>query len=114
MAALATVQDYVTEARNLLQDTVAPYRYEDAGILSALNFAILDGSRLRPDLFMGSATLQSFSAVNTDVVNIDPMYRVAFLYYICGHAQLRDEEDTQDARANQFRSKFSAILLTLA
>jgi hypothetical protein len=111
--ALDTVQNYVTAARGLLQDKVAPYRYEDSDLLEGLNFAMLDAKKLRPDLFRG-LTLQSFSTVDTTAVVIDEMYRVAFVYYIVGHAQLRDEEDDQDNRANQFRAKFSALLLSLA
>ena len=49
--ALDTVQDYVSAARVLLQDTVAPYRYSDADMIAELNLAILEAKRVRPDLF---------------------------------------------------------------
>lgn len=110
MAALSTVQDYVTAARVLLQDTVAPYRYSDAELTAGLNFAILDARRIRPDLFLSLSALESFSTVNTTTVTIDEQYRVAFLYYIVGHAQLRDDEAEQDARAGAFLTRFSKIL----
>jgi hypothetical protein len=44
---------------------------------------------------------------------MDPMYRVSLLYYICGQAQLRDDENTQDARASVFLNKFVAQMLTI-
>ena len=113
MAALATVTDYFTDARVLLQDTVAPYRYDDPSLLSALNAAFLDASRLRPDLFMNKA-VPSYSAVDTTAVDVPMQYRTAFLYYVIGRAQLRDEEVTQDARASAFLSKFTAQLLSLS
>ena len=34
---LDTVEDYITDARTLLLDTIAPYRYDDASLLVALN-----------------------------------------------------------------------------
>jgi len=46
-------------------------------------------------------------------VPIDPQVRVAFVYYICGMAQLRDEENTQDARSAMFLNKFVSQLLTI-
>lgn len=114
MSALATVADYVREARTLLQDVVAPYRYTDPELVSALNMGVLAARRARPDLFLNVTTLPSFSAVDATAFAMDEMYRVAFVYYIVGHAQLRDEEDTQDARASAFLGKFTAQLLTLA
>jgi hypothetical protein len=114
MPALATVQDYVTEARRLLQDQTSPYRYPDDDLVSALNLGILTARRLRPDLFLNVSPLPSFSAVDTTVFTMDEQYRVAFIYFIVGHAQLRDEEDTQDNRAAAFIGKFTTQLVTLA
>lgn len=113
--ALDTVQDYVNSARVLLQDTVAPYRYPDADLLEALNQGILEARKLRPDLFLGRFdNLPDFSAVDTTAVNLDAQYRVAFVYYMVGSAQLRDAEEGQDSRAASFLAQFSAKLLTLS
>ena len=112
MAALATVADYVSEARVLLQDTVAPYRYADSELVSGLNFALMEARKQRIDLFIGQ-TSQSFTVVNTTAVAMDEMYRTAILYYICGHAQLRDDENTTDQRAEAFFNMSRAKLLTL-
>jgi hypothetical protein len=49
---LETVADYVDDARVLLLDQVQPYRYDDTSLLTALNVALLEGRRLRADLFV--------------------------------------------------------------
>jgi hypothetical protein len=115
--ALSTVQDYVDRARVLLQDQVAPYRYQDTELVAAIGLAILEMRRLRPDIVKTffRTTLPEFSTSSmTTAVPIDPQYRVAILYYVCGHAQLRDDENTQDSRATVFLNKFVAQLLSIA
>jgi hypothetical protein len=116
--ALDTVQDYIDRARVLLLDTYAAgYRYSDDELVQALNMGILEARRIRPDLFKAyfRTNLPSYSATSkTTAVVIDPMFRVAFLYYICGQAQLRDDENVQDGRASVFLNKFTAQLLQVA
>jgi hypothetical protein len=122
MAALETVQAYLDRARTLLQDKLAPYRYSDDEYVQALNLAVLEVRRLRPDLmrdfFRAENGLPEYfstpAAKLTEKVAIDPMYRVAVLYYLCGHIQLQDEEDVTDARAAGFINKFNQHLLSLS
>lgn len=112
--ALDTVADYIHDARVLLQDEVAPYRYSDAQIVTALNYAFMEARRLRPDLmksFFNSSMPTYTASSSSTAVAVDPQYRVAFLYYICGMVQLRDDEATQDARASGFMNKFTSSLL---
>ncbi|HEY7824292.1 MAG TPA: hypothetical protein VIG24_15730 [Acidimicrobiia bacterium] len=114
--ALDTVQDYLDRARVLLLDQVEPYRYPDVDLVEALNMGILEARRLRPELLSGyfRTTLPDFSTADTTAaVPIDQMYRVAFVYYICGHAHLRDDEITQDSRAASFLNLFTAKMLTI-
>jgi hypothetical protein len=114
--ALDTVADYVRDARVLLQDTVADYRYSDSELVEALNLGLLEIRRLRPELvrsyFRTSLPTYSSTAMSTAVL-MDYQYRVPLLYYICGHAQLRDDENTQDARATIFLNKFTAQMLAI-
>jgi len=115
MAALNTVADYIADARVLLQDQAAPYRYEDTELVENLNLAFLEVRRLRPDILFAylNSTLPTFSTYSpTTAVPMDVQYRVSLLYYICGQAQLRDEETTQDARATVFLQMFHAQLLS--
>lgn len=113
MATLDTVQKVITECRVLLQDTVAPYRYAENELIEALNIAVLEARRLRPELFLnGFSSLPSYSA-GTDAFSIDPMYRPSFIYYVAGRAQLRDDEPSQDQRATVLMNKFIAQLLSI-
>lgn len=115
--ALDTVADYVAEARVLLQDLVETYRYSDAELVSALNMGILTARRLRADLFLESTSLPSFAEADiaaSTAFDMDEQYRVPFVYFIVGYAQLRDEEDTQDARASAFIGKFTSQLAMLS
>lgn len=114
--ALDTVQDYVDRARVLLLDQIEPYRYETADLVEALNMGILEARRLRPDLLKSyfRSSLPDFSAAAMgDSVPIDPQYRVAFVYYICGNAQLRDDENNQDSRSAAFLNKFVAQMTNI-
>jgi hypothetical protein len=116
-AQFATVQDYVNYSRVLLQDQVGPtFRYPDGDLISALNIAILESRRLRPDLWIGVATLPAYTTPSdtTPVTGIDPQYQMAFVYYITGITQLRDEEFTEDQRATVFLNKFFSMLTTMA
>lgn len=114
--ALDTVQDYIDRARVLLLDEVEPYRYPTADLVDNLNMGILEARRLRPDVlyaYLRTALPEFTIGALADPVPIDPQYRVAFVYYICGHAQLRDDENTQDSRAVTFLNKFTSQFLTL-
>lgn len=115
--ALDTVQDYVDRARTLLLDTYAgSYRYSTDDLVEALNMGILEARRLRPDILQSyfRTTLPDFNTSNMNAtVPIDPQYRVAFVYYICGQAQLRDDENVQDSRAVTFLNKFTSQMLTI-
>ena len=114
MTTLLTVADYVDAARSLLQDTVnAPYRYPTADLVRALNMAMLEARKLRPDLFITNPTVPDYVNADVTVVAMDQMYRVPVLEYIVGMAQLRDEEDTQDQRAAIFFGLFTSKMLGL-
>lgn len=114
MAALDTVADYLAKARTLLLDQVAPYRYADVDLVASLNQGIQESRRLRPDMWIGmarGAALPTYDAgTQTAAVQFDPQYRMGLVYYICGQAQLTDQEDTQDQRALSFLGKFNTML----
>lgn len=111
---LNTVTDYITDARVLLLDSVAPYRYDNPSLLTAFNVALLEGRRLRADLFVFNdrqgGAVPAYSAVDTTPVPIEPQFRLAFLHGLCGHALQRDQEDVQDTRAIAFLNVMSNIL----
>lgn len=116
MAALDTVQDYLDRSRVLLQDTVVPYRYSDEELVGNLNEAMMLARMKRPDLFLTSlrsdVTEYSTASLATSVV-MDQQYKLAFVLYMVGFAQLRDEEGTQDQRALALTDKFTQQLMTV-
>jgi hypothetical protein len=115
MAILSTVEDYVREARVILQDTLATgsgYRYSDAELISALNMGLEQAHKLRRDLFLRYEETPFYAVLSATEVDIDAGYRRALLFFMVGHAQLRDEEETTDARASAFLTAFTAQLTT--
>jgi hypothetical protein len=109
---LETVSDYITDVRTLILDKTKPYRYDDDSLLTAFNLSLLDGRRLRPDLFVfrHDAKVPFYTTVSSEEVCIEPQFRKAFVYGTAAHALARDEEDIQDARSVSFMGTFSSIL----
>ncbi len=113
MSALDTVADYISDARTLLQDTIAPYRYDDPSLLVGLNVALLEARRVRADLFVFREhdKVPHFDTVNTKPVHFEHPFRLALVYGLCGHALARDQEDVQDARSASFMRIFYEMLI---
>jgi hypothetical protein len=115
-SALETVGAYVLEARHLLQDEVVPYRYPDQDLVDALNIGLAEARRLRPDLFLPGMVVPFYTTLTADTAKIVPVelsFRSAFVYYLVGRMQLRDDESTTDARAASLLNKFAGQLLTV-
>lgn len=116
MARLETVGQYLAESRRLLQDEVTPYRYPDADMVEALSICLMEVRRLRPDLLLPRFEIQDIDPATftpDDPVAFEPMYRPSIVYYIVGRMQLRDDENTQDARAASLLNKFVSNMLTI-
>ena len=109
---LETVTDYITDARTLLQDTIQPYRYSDNELLVALNVSLLEGRRIRADLFVfcNGGSVPTFKVNDGSTVPIEDQFRLAFLHGMVGHAIERDQEDLQDERAVWFINVMGNIL----
>lgn len=113
---LETIDDYIEDGRVLLQDTIAPYRYTDASLVTAMNVTLLEGRRIRPDLFVyhrwpDGRQVQSLQGKDGTVVEMEDQFRLAFLHGMVAHALERDQEDVQDERATTFMGIFNGILL---
>ncbi len=110
---LNTVESLVADVRTLLLDVVQPYRYEDTELLVALNTALLEGRRLRADLFVTrwGSNVPFYGAVSGDEFCVEAQFRLAFVFGVCAHALLRDDEDVQDQRASTFLARFHDILI---
>jgi len=110
--ALSTVSDYASAARLLLQDETLPYRFSDGNLAFALSAALGEARRLRSDLFLGVASVPTYTIVDSTTVTMDERYRMALVYYVAGWVQLVDDEDTQDSRALAFLGKFTSELVS--
>lgn len=110
---LQTVSGYIRDVRTLLLDRTQPYRYGDDSLLVAFNMALLEGRRLRPDLFVyrNGVHVPQYQAVNDENVPIEDQFRLAFVYGTAAHALARDQEDVQDARSNSFMGVMHDILI---
>jgi len=110
-----TVADYVADARTQLQDLVPDYRYDDASLLVALNAALLEARRIKPELFVYNwevgGQVQAFTAIDDTYVDIEPQFRLAIVHGLIGHALERDQEDYQDQRATAFLALFTQGLV---
>ena len=116
-SALETVGAYILEARHLLQDEIVPYRYPDQDLIDALNIGLAEARRLRPDLFLPAYAVPYFTSLSVDTAKVVPIelpFRSAFVYYVVGRMQLRDDESTTDARAASLLNKFVGQLLQVA
>lgn len=109
--ALETVADLVDTARVLLQDRVEPFRYETGQLVVALNIALQDARRIRPDIFVPKFEIPVYSSADMNaVIQFPDFYKSALLYFVVGFAQLRDQEDTSDQRAGVLIAKFATEL----
>ena len=111
-----TYSQVIERARRILQDEDATnYRYSDQSLLDAVNDALLEVRRVRPDLFIST----SFTVVDvlpgqeaSAQIPIDDMYFQSLVYLTTGYQMLRDDEFSVDSRAVNLLNKGTAQLLT--
>lgn len=114
-SALETVKDYIDDARVLLLDQTAPYRYGDPSLLTAFNIALMEAQRLRADLFMLHYDSEApfFPQIDTTPFKFERPFRLAIVMGTVSHAIARDQEDVQDQRAATFLQAMHDILVGL-
>ncbi|CAB4143954.1 hypothetical protein UFOVP470_6 [uncultured Caudovirales phage] len=106
------VSDVLAQARELLQDKVSPYRYSDDSLFYAINEAIFEARRLRPDLFVGRLRISiERVGAGTDAFPLDDMYFSSTVNYVVGRAEMRDDEFANDKRAALLHSAFYTALV---
>jgi hypothetical protein len=109
-----TIDDIITNARDLLQDTDSDsYRYSDARLLRAINNAFADTKRLRPDLLtINDSEIPSYTTTTSDEdFPLDGMYVPAFIDYVVGYVEMSDDEYTVDSRAAQLLTIFTTKMV---
>lgn len=120
-----TIAALLLEARAILQDVIPTgspdgTRYTNQDLLDAFNDAMLQARAKRPDLFLDMGMRNPVPRYVTDDIAgltafpIDPMAYPAFLYYVVGRSELRDDTFADDKRAGMLLGKFTAMLLQVA
>jgi hypothetical protein len=124
----ATVEEYIDAVRFLLQDMIEPYRYPDDKVVDALNMAMFEISRVRPDIFLDLKYQRPLrkgdindgipswfsSASPNDIVPIPSKYIMPVRWYMEGWLQTTDVTDTTDQRAQAFITKFQMQLMQVS
>lgn len=110
---LMTVDSMIKGVRTLLLDKIRPYRYSDISLIAGLNLALLEGRRLRPDLFIDRYGIEvpQYEEISGAVIPVEAQFRLAFEYGVAGHAMMRDQEDLQDQRSSIFTAIFENMLV---
>ena len=109
---MATVNDVILRARDLLADTKVPYRHSTAKLIRCLNDAFGDGYSIRPDLFL-DAGMEPPEYDEGDLSTpwpVPTMYIPAFAQYVTSMAEFADDEFVSDGRATLFHKTFAAKL----
>lgn len=110
MPGFVTALDYITEARGLAQDTDG-IRYPLSRVYAAMNAALTEAYRLRPDFFRGLDAPPAYGIGDDNTtINWPRAYSLALIYYMVGHLELTDAEGNLDARAAALSLSFTAKL----
>jgi hypothetical protein len=113
-----TIGGLISEARTVLQDVDA-VRYSDDDMVRYFNDALLQARAKRPDAFldMGMRAPVPQYAMPGDqdtTFPLDPGYWPAFLFYVAGFCELREDTFADDKRATVLVNKFVSQLLQVA
>ena len=105
------VSDMLSRVRETLQDLDGT-RYPQDQLIGYMNDAVLEARSIRPDLFVGS-----YAAAIADVTDptaafpLPDQFFPAVCFYVCGRAELRDDEFAVDGRAATLLSTFGKKLV---
>ena len=129
-----TLDDMVLEVRQILNDTVAPYRYTDNWVIQVFNTAIRDLYSIRPDAYIGNFTtgvlsanvMNTYSVTDLQVINgvgnptppipatplpyDDRHFHGPVVFYVIGRIELNDDEFADNNRAMSLLTAFRSQL----
>lgn len=117
------IDDAITEARELVNDNVLPYRFQQTQLIAYLNSALREVYRYRPDAFIGyfAPGVLSYNAVPTYAVtdleqNIsfpidDRMFFSPVVFYLAGRLEIADDEFVDEGRAMNLLQSFRGMLI---
>jgi hypothetical protein len=103
----------ITSAREILKDSdEVEYRYSTESLVSAINSATTIAFNLRPDLFKITEAVPYYTGADVDEPFPLPLnYYNSVLFYVVGHAEMRDDEYSDDARAKELMAKLEYDLM---
>ncbi len=117
-----TLGTLIAEARVLLQD-VSPtsggvLRYSDDELMQCINAAMIETRAKRPDLFLplGLRVPVPYYNAETDqavAFPLDTSVYNAFVYYIVGRSEMREDTFADNSRAAVLMTKFQSELMAL-
>jgi hypothetical protein len=119
-----SIDDLMTEVRQVLQDTQVPYRYSPQDLLNFLNTGLRETYRYRPDCLIGNFTAGVLSATTmptyytTDLGLVpatpfpldDKLFYAPVVFYVAGRAELSDDEFADNNRAMTLMVAFKNML----
>lgn len=124
--ATKSLDDVVTEARQIINDTVTPYRWSNDWLISNFNTALRELYRYRPDAFIGNFTqgaltnnpIPTYDA-ETDLAQDPPtplpvddrLFFDALMLFVTGRTELSDDEFADDNRAMTLTTAFRNMLI---
>lgn len=114
-----TYQTAINEAREILQDTDEPYRYDDSILLNILNRALQELGRIRPDAFWTTFTTDDIVVPEVTTLDLSTTYPLPMQFYlpvvsfIVAWAEVLDDEFTADGRAGMLLQQFKTQVLAL-
>lgn len=114
-----TYQTAIDEAREILQDTDTPYRYDDSILLNILNRALQELGRIRPDAFWTTFATDDIVIPEVTTLDLSTTYPLPMQFYlpvvsfIVAWAEVLDDEFTQDGRAGMLLQQFKTQVLAL-
>jgi hypothetical protein len=120
--AVPTLGALIESARTILQDKLPTsgntLRYSDDELFECLNTFMLEVRTKRPDLFLplGLRTPVLVYSAESDMNTpfpLDTSVWSAFVYYIVGRTELREDTFSEDSRATAMMNKAVSQLLTV-
>lgn len=115
MATSRPVSDAISAARIILKDALAA-RYSDEDLAHYASEGVAAMYRIRPDLMVGGYTERPVYTAASLSTPLPPAiadeYMEPLARFIAGHAELRDDQFSQDGRAVTLLQMMRAALLT--
>lgn len=114
-----TYQTAINEAREILQDTDEPYRYDDPILLNILNRALQELGRIRPDAFWTTFSTDDIDVPEVATIDLSTTFPLPMQFYlpvvsfIVAWAEVLDDEFTADGRAGMLLQQFKTQVMAL-